>query len=55
MLDADMGTVENGKRADLVLVEGQPLDDISVLAEPANIVAVLQAGGVVKDSQGRLA
>ncbi len=51
----EIGTVETGKRADLVLVQGQPLDDISLLAEPDNVVAVLQGGAVVKDSQSRLA
>jgi len=54
MLDDEMGTVEVGKRADLLLVKGQPLDDISLLAEPDNVVVVLQAGAIVKDSEGRL-
>ena len=51
----EIGTVEVGKRADLVLVEGQPLDDIALMAEPDNVVAVLQGGNLVKDSQVRLA
>jgi imidazolonepropionase-like amidohydrolase len=55
MLDDEIGTVEPGKRADLVLVKGQPLDDIALLAEPANVVAVLQGGRVVKDPEGRQA
>jgi imidazolonepropionase-like amidohydrolase len=55
MLEDEIGTVEAGKRADLVLVKGQPLDDISLLAEPANVVMVLRDGSVVKDSEGRLA
>ena len=50
----EIGTVEEGKRADLVLVKGQPLDDIGSLAEPDNVVVVLQGGAVVKDSEGRL-
>ncbi len=48
-----IGTVEPGKRADLLLVKGQPLDDISLLAEPDNVTLVLQAGSVVKDLEGR--
>ncbi len=54
MLEDEIGTVESGKRADLVLVKGQPLDDIAVMAEPDNVVVVLQDGSVVKDSEGRL-
>ncbi len=53
-LEHDIGTVEEGKRADLILVKGDPLDDVSILAEPANIPIVLLAGEVVKDAQGRL-
>lgn len=49
----EIGTVEAGKRADLVLVKGQPLDDIALLAEPENVKVVLQDGAVVKDSEGR--
>jgi imidazolonepropionase-like amidohydrolase len=54
MLADEIGTVEPGKRADLVLVKGQPLDDIALLAEPENVVSVLQSGVVVKDSEARL-
>jgi imidazolonepropionase-like amidohydrolase len=54
MLDHEIGTIAVGKRADLVLVQGQPLDDIGLLADPDNVVAVLQGGKVVKDPQGRV-
>lgn len=40
-IDADVGTVEPGKRADLVLVDGDPLADLGRLAHP---VRVLRAG-----------
>jgi len=55
MLDHEIGTIEVGKRADLVLVRGEPLDDIALLADPENVVVVLQGGVVAKDSEGRLA
>ena len=55
MLEDDIGTVEVGKRADLVLVKGQPLDDIALMAEPDNAVIVFKDGAVVKDSEGRVA
>lgn len=54
MLEDEIGTVETGKRADLVLVTGQPLDDIAIMAEPDNVVVVLQDGVVMKDSEGRV-
>ncbi len=53
-LDAEIGTIESGKRADLLLVKGQPLDDIGLLAEPDNVTLVMQDGAVVKDIDGRL-
>ena len=54
MLEDEIGTVEIGKRADLVLVKGQPLDDVELMAEPDNVVVVLQDGAAVKDTEGRL-
>ena len=54
MLEDEIGTIEPGKRADLVLVKGQPLDDISIMAQPDDVVVVLQDGAVVKDREGRL-
>ncbi len=49
-----IGTIEVGKEADLILVEGHPLDEIGVLADPDRIVAVIKGGHVFKDSQGRI-
>jgi imidazolonepropionase-like amidohydrolase len=43
-IDTDLGTVEAGKLADLVLVEGDPLTDLARLASPS---LVIQAGVVV--------
>ena len=48
-----IGTVEVGKDADLILVDGQPLDEIEVLADPDRIVAVIKGGQVYKDLQKR--
>jgi imidazolonepropionase-like amidohydrolase len=47
-----IGTVEPGKDADLVLVAGDPLADVGVLADPANIRLVVKQGEVVKDALG---
>jgi len=42
----DLGTVAPGKLADLLVVEGDPVHDIAVLADPAN-VAVMKDGRFV--------
>jgi imidazolonepropionase-like amidohydrolase len=46
----DLGTVEVGKLADLLIVDGDPADDIEVLADPSNIVGVLLGGALVHGS-----
>ena len=43
----DLGTLEPGKLADVLLVDGDVLKDITLLEDRRNILAVLQ-GGVVK-------
>lgn len=43
-LESLIGTVEPGKLADLVVVEGDPLEDIGVLVEPDRIYLVVQSG-----------
>ena len=53
-LEDRIGTIEEGKQADLVLVRGEPLDDVSILAEPENVEVVVLGGDVVKDAQARL-
>lgn len=51
-LDDQVGSIAVGKDADLVLVEGDPLADVSVLRR--GIRGVLQSGRVVRDDLGRL-
>ena len=48
----DLGTLEPGKLADVLLVEGDPTEDIRVLEDRRRLRAVIQ-GGIVK--AGRLA
>lgn len=44
--DDDLGTLAPGKRADVLVVAGDPLEDISVLYDQANLCLVLKDGVV---------
>jgi imidazolonepropionase-like amidohydrolase len=54
-LEDRIGTIEEGKDADLILVSGEPLDHVELLADPSCVPLVLKAGRVVKDAEGRSA
>lgn len=47
-LEKKIGTIEQGKMADLVIVAGDPLKDITVLQKAENIHQVLKSGKKVK-------
>jgi len=47
--DADIGTLEAGKFADAVVVQGDPLGDIALLAEPDRVRMVIKDGQPAKD------
>ena len=47
-LSADVGTLEPGKRADLIAVEGDPLQDVTVLKR---VAFVMKDGAVFKDAR----
>lgn len=44
-----LGTLDVGKRADAIAVEGDPLDDIGILSRPELVVLVVKDGMTVKD------
>ncbi len=44
-----IGTVEEAKLADLIVVDGQPIDDISVLQDADRVVLVMRDGTVFKN------
>ena len=48
-LDDDLGTIEPGKIADLVLIAGDPLSEPALWSDPARVLAVVQSGKVVAD------
>ena len=43
-----IGTVEAGKLADLIVVDGQPLDDVALLQNAQNVRLVMRDGHVMK-------
>jgi imidazolonepropionase-like amidohydrolase len=47
-LDGVLGTVEEGKLADLVVMEGNPLDQMEILLDPEAVKLVMQGGNIVK-------
>jgi imidazolonepropionase-like amidohydrolase len=46
----ELGTIQAGKIADLVVCDGDPLADINLLGKPENVVAVVQAGVIRKNT-----
>jgi imidazolonepropionase-like amidohydrolase len=48
-MDKDLGTLEAGKLADLIAVDGDPLKDIRCLQEKKNIQLVMKEGRVYAD------
>ena len=43
----EIGTLEPGARADLLLVDGNPLDDVTLLAEPEKHLTHIVRGGAL--------
>ncbi len=46
-VDGLVGTVEPGKAADLIVVNGNPLADLTILTDPRRLWLVLQGGAVI--------
>ena len=45
-LERELGTIERDRLADVVVVNGNPLDDVRVLLDPARIELVLKGGRI---------
>jgi imidazolonepropionase-like amidohydrolase len=43
-LDGELGTIEPGKQADLLVVDGDVIDDPSLIGRAEHVCIVLQAG-----------
>jgi imidazolonepropionase-like amidohydrolase len=48
-LESQIGTIEVGKLADLVVVQGNPLDDVGMLVSEEAVPLVMQGGKLVKE------
>ena len=48
-IDKELGSIEVGKTADIILVDGNPEKDISILKDIDKIKVVIIEGKVVKD------
>ena len=48
-LEHEVGTVEAGKRADLLVVDGNPLEDMSLMECKSNLLMIMQGGRAHKD------
>ena len=45
-----VGTVEQGKLADLIVVDGDPLEDIKILKDRERIQVVMKGDEIVRSS-----
>ncbi len=52
---SELGTVEAGKLADLLVVDGDPASDVGCLRDPARMLAILKDGAFVRDELARVA
>lgn len=48
-LESELGTIENGKIADFIVVDGDPLEDLTILKH--DLVMVVHAGVVIRDDR----
>jgi imidazolonepropionase-like amidohydrolase len=51
--EQDLGTIENGKLADLIVVAGDPLAEVTILQNPGNIALVIKGGEIAVNRLGR--
>jgi len=52
-IESKTGSLERGKAADFIVLDGDPLTDISVLAEP-NMLAIAKSGSFAKNELGTI-
>jgi imidazolonepropionase-like amidohydrolase len=50
---SELGMISEGMLADVLVVDGDPIDDITVLTDKAKLLAIIKDGKFVKDSLSR--
>ena len=48
-MENEIGTVQEGKLADLLVVAGNPLENIAILQKPDNLRLIMKGGRMVKN------
>ena len=48
-MDDKIGTIQEGKLADIIIVDGNPLKDIKILQKQNLIKMVIKEGAIVKN------
>jgi imidazolonepropionase-like amidohydrolase len=48
-LESEVGTLEKGKTADLLIVNGNPLENITILQDLQQLLVVMKAGRIIVD------
>ncbi|MET0508817.1 MAG: amidohydrolase family protein [Burkholderiaceae bacterium] len=51
MMEPDLGEIRDGALADLLLVDGDPLADLSILLDPSRLLAIMQDGRFHKEPE----
>ncbi len=51
-MEGEIGTVEEEKFADLLVVDGNPLEDITLFQKQSNLKVIMQDGKIVKNTLG---
>ena len=48
--DGDLGVVEEGAHADLLLVDGNPLENLGAVTDPKNLKIIMKDGRIYKNT-----
>jgi imidazolonepropionase-like amidohydrolase len=48
----DLGTIREGALADMLLVDGNPLEDVSMMTDKDRLVMIMKDGQVYKNDTG---
>ncbi|MGF1728349.1 amidohydrolase family protein [Photobacterium kasasachensis] len=49
--EGDIGVIREGSFADMLLISGNPVEDLDILANPDNIKVVIKGGDIFKDTR----